>query len=206
MTTSLPETASFREFADLVPCKPSWVTALRQADRLVLTDDGKRVRVQQSLQRIEDTKDQSRAGVAQRHAAARAANNASIPSTPIDTPAESVLGVEGEAETPAPAKDTSMFQHWRERGERAKALAAERENAIAEGKLMDASAVVDAIKSHIASLRAGLESLPDFLAPQIVGVREEPKVRALIADAIEQRLAELSRQFGAIAKDPTARG
>lgn len=209
MTTPLPETASFREFADLVPCKPSWVTALRQSDRLVLTDDGKRVRVQESLQRIEDTRDHARVGVVARHAAARAAKGATIAGHAVaaDVPAVAAespsipSALEGEVETPAPAKDSSMFQHWRERGERAKALAAERENAIAEGKLMDAAIVVDAVKSHVASLRAGLESLPDFLAPQLVGVREEPKVRALIADAIEQRLAELSRQFGAIAKE-----
>lgn len=202
MTTPLPETASFRDFADLVPCKPSWVTALRQADRLVLTEDRKRVRVQESLQRIEDTRDQARVGVTARHAAARAAKGASIAEPPPVAAADSQPAPEPESETPAQAKDSSMFQHWRERGERAKALAAERENAIAEGKLMDAASVVDAVKSHVASLRAGLESLPDFLAPQLVGVKEEPKVRALIADAIEQRLAELSRQFGAIAKEP----
>lgn len=210
MTTPLPETASFREFADLVPCRPSWVTALRQADRLVLTENGKRVKVQESLQRIQDTSDQARVGVVARHAAARTAKAASIASQPVaaDAPAMAAEAAsvpptaEGEGDAQPIAKDSSMFQHWRERGERAKALAAERENAIAEGKLMDAAAVVDAVKSHIASLRAGLESLPDFLAPQLIGVKEEPKVRALLADAIEQRLGELSRQFGAIAKEP----
>jgi hypothetical protein len=209
MTKPLPETLSFRDFARLVPCRPSYVTHLRQTDRLVLTDDGKRVKVRESLQRIEDTRDPARIGVVRRHADDRTGKTSAVA---VDAPGAQPAAGEGaiaaspdtdaepEAAT-APAKDSSMFQHWRERGERAKALAAERENAIAEGKLLAAAAVLDAIRSHVASLRAGLEALPDFLAPQLVGVREETKVRALIAEAIESRLAELSRQFGGLVKE-----
>ena len=40
-----PPTATFTEFAALHGCVKSHVTALRKAGRLVLTDDGKRVRV-----------------------------------------------------------------------------------------------------------------------------------------------------------------
>jgi hypothetical protein len=202
MSAMLPETATFREFADIVPCRPSWVTALRKDDRLVLTEDGKRVRVRESLQRIEDTRDDTRAAVAARHAEARVAKTkTSAPETNLREQGGGE-GAQAQAEEPAPSsRDSSTFQHWRERGERAKALAAERENAIAEGKLMDATAVVDQVKSIIATLRTGLESLPDFLAIQLVGIKEESKARALIATAIEEKLAELSRQFGAIAKE-----
>ncbi len=202
MTKELPETLSFRGFADLMHCKPSWVTHLRQTDRLVLTDDGKRVRVRESLQRIEDTRDPARAGVAQRHAQAREVKNNHIlaeASPALSESNDAPPDTESDAVT-APIRESSNFQHWKERGERAKALAAERENAIAEGKLMSAEAVIDAVRAHVATLRIGLESMPDFLAPQLIGIKEELKMRSLIADAIEQKLAELSRQFGAIVK------
>src|SRR5690606_16487416 len=70
---SRPETAGFREFAALAGFKPSYVTELRKVGRLVLTGDGKRVRVAESLALIEQTRDPAKAGVAARHAAARAA-------------------------------------------------------------------------------------------------------------------------------------
>ena len=201
MTKPLPETASFREFAELVPCKPGYVTHLRKSDRLVLTEDG-RIKVRESLQRIEDTSDPSKIAVAARHAATRAANSSAAKASEGEgTDAARGAAVEPDGEAAAQAKDSSMYQHWRERGERAKALSAERENAIAEGKLMSAEDVLGAVRTHYATLRTGLESLADFLAPQIVGIKEEIKVRSLIADAIEQKLAELSRQFSAIAKE-----
>ena len=66
-----PETSTFGEFAKIARFKASYVTQLKNDNRLVLTDDGKRVRVAESLARIAATKDPSKAGVAARHAAAR---------------------------------------------------------------------------------------------------------------------------------------
>lgn len=195
--TTLPETASLSQFAKLSGFKRSYITQLKADDRLVLTDDGKLVRVAESMRRIEDTRDPAKIGVVQRHAAEREGGKANAATETPSAPASS-------QEPPDAGDDagaTVGFQHWRERSERAKALAAERENEIAEGKLLHADDVISATKTHYATLRTGLEALPDMLAAQVAGVRDESKARALIADAIEQKLTELARQFGIVARE-----
>ena len=65
-------TASFAGFARLIGERsPSYITQLKGEGRLVLTDDGKRVRVQESIALIKATADPAKAGVAARHAANR---------------------------------------------------------------------------------------------------------------------------------------
>ncbi|MEO7773588.1 MAG: terminase small subunit, partial [Steroidobacteraceae bacterium] len=59
-----PETATFSQFAVIAGYKPGYITALRKDGRLVLTEDGKRVKVAESIQLIKDTKDPARIAVA----------------------------------------------------------------------------------------------------------------------------------------------
>lgn len=182
---------SFKAFAKILGERsPSYVTQLKDDGRLVLSADGKRIRAKESLALIRTTADPGKAGVAAHHAtqrAARGAGEAQAPATP-ETAADDATG-------PTPG-----YQHWRERGERAKALAAERENAVAEGKLLDAGDVAAVVSSAIVTLRSRLEHLPDILGPQLAGVTDEAQARAMLAEAIEHELEEASRQFAALAK------
>lgn len=206
------ETASFAQFAAAAGIKRSYVTALRKADRLVLTDDGKRVLVAESLARIEATRDPARAAVAARHAAARG-----TPAFPTAAAAQRTQTAgQGEAAAdaaPAPPDATQPvddtpggegFQYWRQRSEKARALAAERDNAVAEAKLLDAEEVVATVKGAITTLRTRLESLPDVLGPQLAAISDEAEARASVAEAIEHALEETSRQFFAIGRQETA--
>lgn len=181
-----PDVASFREFAGIANVKPSYVTQLRKAGRLVLTEDGKRVQVAQSLQRIADTRDPAKAAVAERHAAARSGNGVS-PSSP---PAPHGEG-RGEPDLPT----STGYAYWRERTEKAKALAAERDNAIAEGKLLEAAQVESAVAGAITKLRTTLEGLPYDLAPELAPITDEAELRARLVEAVELALGELARQF-----------
>lgn len=192
--------ATFGEFARRLGCKRSYVTALRKAGRLVLTEDGK-VRVPESLARIDATRDPSKAGVSARHAAQRGA--------PLDgNPATPPTGA--DAATPAPMSpdaaeyesSTTGYQHWKERNERAKALAQERENALAEGKLLDAQDAARTIADAVTSLRTRLESLPDILGPQLAAMDDEQRARALLASEIEHALDDCARRFHTVAKEP----
>jgi hypothetical protein len=182
-----PETATPKEFADLLGFKRSYITQLRKDDRLVFTEDGTRILVHESKERIEATKDPARIGVVRRHAVSR--------DTPIVAAPRAPEQPEGESEPSSPG-----FQHWRERGEKAKALGLERDNAIADGKLLDAAEVHAAVGSAITLLRTRFEGLPDALAPELSIIDDEAKARAVLSSHIEHTLAELAREFSSLAK------
>lgn len=183
----LPEIASFREFADFVPCKPSYVTELRKTGRLVLTEDGKRVRVAESLRLIEDTKDPAKRAVAARHAAARAG-------APPD--AEDAAGEEQESAQP----QSSEFQKSRAEREKWAAKSAQLEYERSIGKLLDAEQVESAAADAATVLRTSLEAIPAELAPLLAPITDETRVRTMLTERIEHALQECVRQFGQLAK------
>lgn len=192
------ETVSLAGFARLLGVKPSAVTALKQAGRLVLTDDGKRVLVDASRQRLADTADPSKAGVVARHAAERAAKAGQhAPEAPGADP-------EGEGQAEEVAGEGPGYQASRARREHYAALAAQRDYEVSIGKLVDASEVAAAVSQAATTLRTKLEALPDTLAPQLAALSDEAQVRATLAEAIEHTLEDLSRQFFAIARQGDA--
>lgn len=192
---SLPATASFAEFARLAGFKRSYVTQLKTAGRLVLTDDGGQVRVVESLALIENTRDPARAAVAARHAAARQATP-----TREDAPAatEAEAG-EGEG---APLPDGHASRRSRALADKEEALArkALRDEALELGQLMVGEEVLSTITSGVTALRVRLESLAFDLAPQLAAISDEAKVRALLTEEIDAALSELSRELGALAR------
>lgn len=196
MTT--PETATFAAFARILGCKPSAVTALRHAGRLVLTDDGKRVQVQSSLERIRETADPSKEPVAARHAAARGASLATAIEPPVDAGA---MADDDDADTTGFSYD---YQRARARREHYQAQEAQRAYEVAIGKLMVADDVASAVASATTTLRVRLESLPDVLAPQLAAINDENQVRAMLLDAVEHALTETARQFARLVAEPAA--
>jgi hypothetical protein len=199
--TEAPETLGFRAFADRIRVKPSYVTELRKAGRLVLTEDQRGVRVAESIALIESTRDPTKAGVAARHAAARAAEPpANAPQStepPADDDVDAGERPDGEADTP-PA--TSAFHTHRAERERWQALAAKRDYELSIGKLMQASEVEGAVAQAGTLFRRALERLPDTLAPQLAAATDEARVRAILAVEIEHALRDLAREFAAIGK------
>jgi hypothetical protein len=187
-----PETASFRDFARIAGFKPGYITQLKAADRLVLTEDGKSVRVADSLQRIKDTSDPTRIGVVRRHADARAAADLgdAVPPAPDDR----------SDDTTEDTEKSPTYQHWRERGERAKALALERDNDIAERKLLLASEIEPAVASAFTLIRARVESLPDILGDELAIMTEPAQVRARLREEIEHLLNEASAKLDELGK------
>lgn len=184
--TTLPASATQAQFAGIANVRPSYVTALKKAGRLVLDADG-RVLVNESLARIKATRDPAKAAVTARHAEARGAAVGGAVQSPRD-------------EAPVEPEPTSIgYSYWRERTEKAKALAAERENAIADGKLMAADDVAAQLSHALTVLRNGLERLPDTLGPQLAAEQSEARCRGLMAEAVELLLEETSRRFAAMA-------
>ncbi|HEY1141971.1 MAG TPA: hypothetical protein VGE88_17480 [Lysobacter sp.] len=196
----LQETASFSEFAILGGYHKSWVTQLRHAGRLVLSDDGKRVRVAESFARIKETEDPSRDGVRDRHAATREPAQGQGAGTAAGAPAgDEANDDEGEEALPA----GSAAQR------RARALARsaeldmrkkERDELVELRQLLPAGEVEQALAGAVVTLRTALENLPDTLAPELAAVRDEAQVRVLMAEAIDRVLENASRAFANITR------
>lgn len=196
-----PATAPLKTFAAILGCKPSYVTALKKAGRLVLTEDGKQVRVAESLARIEATRDPSMAGVAARHAQARGAELAAPAGGSVTPAAEQGGAVAPPQDPDEPDADESPdYQRWRARKERAVALREEMKLAEEAGELVrreDAAAVV---ASAFTTLRTTLESLPDSIAPVLAGETDETRVRALLTDEIEHALGNCATEVAKLGK------
>ena len=103
------QTATFSEFAKVLRVKPRAITQLKADDRLILTEDGKRVRVEASLARIRETADPSKAAVAARHAAARHAGAQGVGDG--DNREDGQARVDDGADSDYVA--SRGYQHWR---------------------------------------------------------------------------------------------
>lgn len=201
----MPDTATFKQFAGIARCRPGYVTQLRQAGRLVLTDDGKRVRVTESLQLIEETRDPAKAAVVARHASNRAkggkvaaaASGMEASDLAGDAEAESLAADDADAYT---SEKEGSYGYWRKKAAREDFIAKQRENRKADGELLEATDVDQALQAAATTFRTSLENLPSTLAPELAAATDEGRVRVLLQEAIEHALEEISRQFAALGK------
>lgn len=183
-----PEVLTLKEFAALARIQQSYCTQLKREGRLVLTDDGKLVRVAESLARIEATRDPSKAGVAARHAGARG----EVALTGHAAQQDASAG----AETAADGGDDQVgglgydYQNSKAKREH---YAAEREHMLYRkeaGELMEASLVVSAFADAGAVVRTRVESWQSNVAPRLVGL-DEAAIRAVLADEGEALLRDM---------------
>lgn len=177
------------QFARHLGIDRAHVTRLKQAGRLVMTDDGKLVDVEASEARIAATADPAKAPVAARHAVARAAavdGQQPLKTVPDD---DSTLA--------AGAPD---YQRARARREEANACLAEIELACTLGKLMEASGVVAAIADAGTTLRSMLETLPAVLAPQLATLSDDHARQNLLEEHVGAAINELIDRLTGIHK------
>lgn len=178
-------TMTRKAFAEHMGWSPSYITKLAKEDRLVLTEDGKRVEVEASEARIIATRDPNRRDVAERHAAKRgkpapAAEPVPDGASDEDPPDSAYRGMShADAKT---AKEFYLAENARlDYEERC-------------GRLVPVEHVRMAVADATTTLRSHLESLPAMLAPQLVG-REEDRIQALLAEHVESALTELSERM-----------
>lgn len=194
-----PQAVKASEFARLAGFKPGYVTQLKREGRLVIADNGL-IDVAGSLARIRQTADPSKAGVTARHEAERAAK-AGQGAPDNDQDRDDYDDAPDATSGPA-TRASSAYQDSRAKREHYLALAAQRDYEQSIGKLLNADDVASVIADAATALRVRLESLADTLAPQLAAEPDEARCRALIAEAHEHALGELSRAFGA-AQRPT---
>jgi len=189
------ETMGFREFADHMRVRPGYVTELRKAGRLVLTDDGKRVRVAESQRLIEDSRDPTKAGVAARHAAARGEATNGGDDRDEDELDDEALATSGPTASHAARRAKAAADR-----EEAAARKALRDEQLELGTLLVIDEVVSAIATTITTLRTGLQNLRSTLAPSLAAAQTEEQVGAVLGEAIESALEECARDLHHIAK------
>ena len=142
------EIISVREFAVREGYKPNYGHELAKAGRLVMAADGKNCLARASHERFNASKDPSKQGVAERHAAAReAAAAADVPRVP----AEAGQDKPGDVALYDFQNAKAKREHW----------AAEREHAAYRkeaGELMERGDVVAAFADAGATVRSKLEA------------------------------------------------
>lgn len=167
-------TASLSEFAAHINRVPSYVTKLKQAGRLVLTKDGKRVNVPASVQRIAETE-------SGQHERGREYQRKKRGESPA-------AGGNGEGET----GNKKTRAYWDNRLAEANAKLKEKELAERDGDLIPRADVDFVLNDYGATLRGLLENLADRLAPQVFPLTELEETHAAISDAIEELQRELA--------------
>ena len=190
MTT--PETLTPRQLAERLGFKPHYGNQLAKEGRFVFAPDGKHVLVQESIARFEATKDPSRQGVADRHAAGRAAAEAaSAEPDEDDRPAHAPTGAGGNT--------GNSYQQARAVKERYLALEAKRAYEVAIGQLRDGREVEALAATAMTELRLRLENLASTIAPMLANQPDEAKVRALLQDQFAHALESASHHFARLA-------
>jgi len=181
----VPATETPAAFARRLGCARSYITQLKHDGRLVLSADGKVIQVAESIARIAATKDPSRAARARQ------------PEEPAQPPAGQGTSTDDEA-------GTSDFQSARARTEHYKSLQAKADYEKSIGVLVESDAVRNATAEVGQAVRRALERIPDDLAPLLVGIEDETRIRTLLAEHVESALENLSAGLTNLLKDPAA--
>lgn len=187
------------EFARYRGWRKSYVTGLKHAGRLVLTSDGRRIRVAETLARLAATADPSKRPVSEASIGRAAAASISPCATGVASVEADLEDAEGDAAADTMI-DTGGYQEAKAMRERYLAKGVKRDYLMSIGKLLPTADVTAAVAAAAATLRTRLEALPATLAPQVVSSGDEAAVTAILAEAIEHALSELTRQFGALGR------
>ena len=184
-----PEIMTLSQFNKHMGFKGRYVYQLRDEGRLVLASDGKSVLVAQSIARIQETKDPSRAGVADRHAQARGYE---------------IGASEKEEKSDSNADDENAssydFQGGKAKKEHFAALREEAAYHKEIGNLMDADEAIGAFADAGAKVAAVLDAVPATVGPMLAGLEQAEVIRVL-AEQMDIARSELSVAMSKLAAE-----
>lgn len=169
------ETATLKEFAGILGCRPSYVTALKKAGRLVLTGDG-RVVVAASQKLIDNTRSGQRQHTAAARSHAERRGNGGEP-------------LEGHDDGPSPEYGSRAY--WERREAAARAETREIELRKLKGELVETAAVAEAGTEAGTAVRTVLENLADQLAPILAAETDEPSIHRLLREHMDHALTDI---------------
>lgn len=178
------------DFAARLGVSRSYVTQLKQADRLVMTADGL-VDVETSLARIKATEDPAKARKVSQ-AAPGQKNAAQAPTAPAKSEMDGMTGLE---------KVGGAFKLWQARKMKADAKMAEMAEAKMARELVPREAAEFAMDDLAAGVRARLENLPARWAPVLAPMSDLNQVQATLTELVENELRAMSNQQAKRAKE-----
>lgn len=205
-----PNHITRQALAALIGAKaPSYINELEKTGRAIRAPDGKLWLKTESLAAYRAGRDPSKQGVADRHAANRAASapqgsapSASAADTATDTPADAPERPSAPQRTATDAVG-STYQQARAVKEKFFALEAKRAYEVAIGSLRDAKEVEGIVATAMTEIRLRLQNLAVSLAPVIAAQSDEATVRASLADAFEHTLRSASHHFAQLSSQQT---
>jgi len=177
--------ANQTEFAELMGWTKGYVSQLKQAGRLVFSEDGK-VDVEASKIKIAETEDPNRDDVKARHANERGSD-----SKVNEIGAHSTTGKSKKEKEPKdPSRDS--FSQSRAKEQQFKALQAELDYQERIGKLVARDAMKDAIGDMVTTFRQNLENMPHRISAELVG-KDINDIRITLKQAVHQVLTQLEK-------------
>lgn len=136
-------------------------------------------------------------GAATPQTGAERATRATTTATPTDNGADGLLELPAATDADDVVRRTRYAQMLeREAVARMKA----REDQEAAGQLIRRSAVERAMTDATAVILNAAETLPDRVAPLLVNIDDQARIRALLRDEVEQMLATASAQLALVAE------
>jgi hypothetical protein len=190
-----PNHITRQQLADLIGARaPSYINELEKTGRAVRAPDGKHWLKAESLAAYRAGKDPSKQGVADRHAAARAAAPQPLDAGSPDEPAPRSQPTERDAAI------GSSYQQARAVKEKFFALEAKRAYEVAIGTLRDAREVEGLVATAMVEIRQRLENLATSIAPIVAAQADEAAVRATLREAFEHTLKSASHHFDQLRK------
>lgn len=184
-----PTYLSKSAFAARIGRSPSYITWLKDNNRLVLTPDGKKVDVLATEALIAETADPSKAAVAARHQQDRIERNVHSQLSPLAEPT-STAAPQPMATGPGKLPD---FQKARAHREYYLAQLAEMEFHKAQGSTVDVVAVQSGAYNAGRMLRDTLLGMPPQLAPELAAMTDPWEIERHLTAALRTRLEEASR-------------
>jgi hypothetical protein len=165
------------EFARLENKARSYITALKNAGRLVM--EGDKVNVEASRARIKETADPNRDDVKTRWEADRQKPNPAVDDQNAANSADKI---------------GNSYQAARAVKEKFSAMTAKLDYERAVGKVIDKTEVKAAAADLVTMFRQNIENMPHRTAPELVG-KDLDQIRAILKQEVHTALAELEKEL-----------
>lgn len=184
-----PTYLSKSAFAARIGRSPSYITWLKDNNRLVLSPDGKQVDVLATDALIAETADPSKAAVAARHQQSRIQRDVHSQLTPLAEP----TSMAAPQPVAAAAGKQPDFQKARAHREYYLAQLAEAEFLKVQGSTVDITAVQSGAYNAGRMLRDTLLGMPPQLAPELAAMTDPWEIERHLTAALRTRLEEANR-------------